>query len=128
MTVLAEVVVVGAGLWLVGLALFIVVRPAIAERFLMKFASSARAHYLEQALRLLAGSAIVIAAERMKFPGAFAIFGWVLVATALGLLIVPWKWHNRFGSWAIPFAIRNIKLYALGAFSLGCLILYAVLS
>ena len=85
-------------------------------------------HYLEQALRLVGGSAVVIASSRMRFAGVFEVFGWLIVATAMALLVMPWRWHNRFGKWAIPLAIRNIKLYALAVYSLGCLIVYAVLS
>jgi hypothetical protein len=128
MTFLTGIVVVTTGLWLIGLALSIVVTPVHAERFLTKFASSARAHYTEQLLRLIAGSAIVIFSVEMRFPDIFRIFGWLIVATALGLLLMPWKWHHQFGKWAIPLVIRNIKLYALGAFLLGSFVLYAVLS
>ena len=51
MTWLGGIVVVASGGWLVGLAAGIFVTPARAERFLTGFASSARAHYTEQALR-----------------------------------------------------------------------------
>ena len=49
-----------------------------------------------------------------------------LIVTAVGLLLVPWRWHHRFGEWAIPLAIRHIKLLALGAFALGAFVLYGV--
>ncbi len=127
MTWLAGIVVVTTGLWLIGLALSIVVTRVRAERFLTGFASSARAHYTEQVLRLIAGSAIVIFAVEMRFPDLFRIFGWLIVVTASGLLLIPWRWHHQFGKWAIPLAIRHIKLYALGAFVLGAFMLYAVL-
>jgi len=116
-----------SGLWLIGLAASIVVMPSRAARFLTGFASTARAHYTEQVLRLIAGAAIVIFAAEMKFPDVFRVFGWLVVLTASGLLLVPWKWHHRFGEWAIPLVIRHIKLYALGAFLLGAFILYAAL-
>ena len=124
---LAGAVVVTTGLWLVGLALSIVVIPVHAERFLTGFARSARAHYTEQVLRLIAGSAIVIFSVETRFPGPFRVFGWLIIATASGLLLMPWQWHHQFGKWAIPLAIRHMKLYALGAFLLGASILYAVL-
>ncbi|MDH3283687.1 MAG: hypothetical protein OEQ13_03030 [Acidobacteriota bacterium] len=127
MTWLAGLVVVMTGLWLVGFALSIVVAPERAARFLSGFASSARAHYTEQVLRLIAGTAIVIFAAQMRFSDAFRIFGWIIVVTTSGLLLIPWQWHHRFGQWAIPLAIRHIKLYALGAFVLGAFMLYAVL-
>lgn len=117
---------VAAGLWLIGLALTIVVVPERAERFLTGFASSARAHYTEQLFRLIAGSAIIVFSPEMRFPGVFRAFGWLIVLTTLGLIVVPWRWHREFGKWAIPLAVRHIKLYALGAFALGAFILYAV--
>jgi len=48
--------------------------------------------------------------------------------TAGALLLTPWRWHHRFGEWAVPLAIRYVKLLALGAFALGAFILYAVFS
>ena len=127
MTWLAGTVVVACGLWLVGLAVATVATPARAERFLTRFASSARAHYAEQVLRLLAGSAIVVFSSEMRFPDLFRPFGWLIVVTALGLLLVPWRWHQRFGQWSIPLAVRHMKLFALGSFVLGILILVSVL-
>ena len=52
--------------------------------------------------------------------------GLVYGVTAAGLLLIPWQWHHKFGKWAIPLAIRHLKVYALGAFALGTLILYGV--
>ncbi len=126
MTWLAGVVVVTTGLWLVGLALLIVVAPVRAERFLRSFASSARTHYAEQVSRLIAGSGIVAFSVQMRFPDLFNVFGWLIIVTATGLLLVPWRWHRRFGQWAIPLAIRHIKLYALGSFVLGTFILLSL--
>ncbi len=62
----------------------------------------------------------------MRFPGPFRVFGWLIIVTASGLLLMPWQWHHQFGKWAVPLAIRHMKLYALGAFLLGASILYAV--
>lgn len=125
MSRLAGIVVMAAGLWLVALAALVAVAPARAARLLGAFASSARAHYLEQVLRLVAGAALVVHAAEMRFPDFFRLFGWILVATAAALLVLPWRWHRRFGRWAIPLALRHLRLLALGAFALGALILYA---
>ena len=125
MYVVGGVVVVSA-LWLVGLAVAIFVAPSRAERFLTGFASSARAHYTEQVLRLIAGGAMIVFSPEMRFPEPFLIFGWLLTVTSACLLLVPWKWHQRFGEWAIPLAVRYMKLYGVGAFALGGLIIYGV--
>ena len=63
----------------------------------------------------------------MLFSYFFSFFGWLIVGTTVGLLLIPWQWHHKFGEWAIPLAIRHLKLYAIGAFALGMFILYAVL-
>ncbi len=124
MILLSGIVVVALGVCLIGFAGVIAVKPLVAERFLKSYASSARAHYTEQAARLIAGAAIVIFAPSMWYPDLFKVFGWVIIGTTVGLLLIPWQWHHTFGKWAIPLAIRHLKLYALGASALGTLILY----
>jgi hypothetical protein len=57
MSQVAAVVVVGFGLLLIVLTGVAFARPALAESFLMRFASSARTHYVEQIFRLLVGAA-----------------------------------------------------------------------
>jgi hypothetical protein len=126
MHLLSGLVVVGFCIFLIGLAVVIAIKPPLAERFLRCFASSAQTHYIEQGLRLLAGAAIVEFASSMWHPNLFELFGWVLVVTAVGLMLIPWQWHHKYGTWAIPLVIRHMRLFALGAFALGGLILYGV--
>jgi hypothetical protein len=126
MRLLSGIVVVGLGLYLIGMAVVIALKPLLAERFLKSFARSARAHYTEQAVRLIVGVAIVVFAPSMWYSDLFKAFGWLIIVTTVGLLLIPWQWHHRFGTWAIPFAIRHLKLFAIGASALGTLILYGV--
>ena len=124
MKLLSGIVVVAFGLCLIALAAMIVIKPLLAERFLKRFASSARAHYSEQTSRLIAGVALVTFSPSMWYPDLFKSFGWLIIITAVGLFLTPWKWHHRFSKWAIPLAIRHMRPYAFGAFALGTLILY----
>ena len=126
MEVLSGMVVVTFGCFLVGLAVMIAIKPQLAERFLHSFATSARAHYTEQTLRLIAGGAMVIFAPSMRYPGLFRLFGWLIVVTTAALLVLPWRWHSEFAKWAIPLVIRHMKLFALAAVALGTLIFYGV--
>jgi len=123
---LSGMLVVAFGGFLVGLVVMIAIRSQLAERFLRAFASSARAHYTEQALRLIAGGATVIFAPSMWYADLFKLFGWLIVVTAVALLLLPWSWHHEYGKWAIPLVIRHMKLFALGAVALGILIFYGV--
>jgi hypothetical protein len=126
MKVLSGMLVMAFGVFLIGLAVLIAVRPLLAERFLRSFASSARAHYAEQALRLIAGGALVIFAPSMWYASLFKLFGWLMVVTTVALLLLPWRWHHEFGKVAIPRMIRHIKLFALGALVLGMLVFYGL--
>lgn len=127
LTAAAGIVVILAGLWLLGLAVTSALAPQAAARFLSGFASSARAHYLEQALRITGGAGFLLYAQQMRFTTVFEVFGWVLVITSLGLLAMPWRLHARFAQWAVPLAIRHLKFYALGAALLAAFIFYAML-
>ena len=125
-TLLSGIVVVGFCLFLTGLAVVIAAKPSLAQRFLRSFASSARAHYTEQGLRLLVGAAVVNFADSMWYPELFKLFGWLIVVTTVGLLLIPWHWHQRFSTWVMPPVIRHMRVFSLVASALGVFILYGV--
>lgn len=119
-------VVVLAGLYFISLAVVSLITPARAELFLLGFASSALKHYVELVLRLVVGAAFVIHAPRMQFSGAFAVFGWVLLATTVCLILVPWRLHHRFSQQAVLRATRHTEMIGLASLVFGALILAAV--
>jgi hypothetical protein len=124
MSVVAAVVVVVFGLSLITFTAVVFAKPARAERFLMAFASSARAHYVEQVFRIIIGAAIVVLSSTMWQPKVFWLFGWAIVVSSAALICVPWQWHDRLGERLRPMLVRYLKLYAIGAFALGTLLLY----
>ncbi len=126
-TGLAGFVVFASGSWLVCLAIFCAFAPRRAAGFLWGFASSARSHFIEQLIRILAGAGFVLYADRLRFTPAFEVFGWVLIGTSTALLFIPWRWHKRFADQVVPMAIRHIKLYAVAALTLGLLVFYAMI-
>jgi hypothetical protein len=72
-SLLASIMVLLTGLYLIGLALGLFLSPARAARFLGGFASSAFTHYSELVLRLTAGGAILLCAPQMLFSDFFVI-------------------------------------------------------
>jgi hypothetical protein len=124
---LAAAVVVVAGLYLIGLASVSLLAPARATAFLNGFARSAAAHYLELVLRLVAGVALVLTAPGMLFPAAFALAGWILIATTACMVLVPWKWHRRFAEWSVPHATRHMRILGVASLTLGATLLAAFL-
>ena len=124
--VLALAIVVATGAFFAALGGASLLAPSHASRFLLGFACSPSKHYAELGLRFLAGGAFVLSAPYVLLPAAFSLFGWVLVATTAGLLLIPWHWHHRFAQRAVPQALRFLPLVGVSSFALGVLVLVAV--
>ena len=124
MSVAAAVVVVAFGLLLIAFPGVAFAKPAIAERFLTAFATSARTHYVEQVVRLLVGAALVVRSPTMWQPRMFWLLGWAIVVSSAVLMCVPWQWHHRLGERMLPLLVRHLRLYAVGSLALGALLLY----
>ena len=125
---LADCVIVVAGLYLVVLGISCFLRPRSAASFLLGFAGSASLHYLELTLRILVGAALVQRAPALLYPSIFHAFGWVLVLTTLALFLLPWRWHRQFALQAVPYALRAIKLLGVSAMTLGVLLAGSVVA
>jgi hypothetical protein len=128
MSAVAGAILVAFGLFLIGLTAVVFAEPAVAERFLMSFASSARAHYTEQVVRLLIGASLIIRSAAMWQPKVFWLVGCAIVLSSLVLILAPWQWHHRFGEKVRPILIRRMKLFAIGILAFGVLLLYGVFS
>lgn len=119
-------VVVLTGLYFVGLGLTCILARARAARFLSGFAGSASAHYVELGIRLAVGWALLIRAPQMPLAGALTVFGWILIVTTVGLLLIPWRWHQRFAQAAVPPALPYLGLIGLASVAVGTLLLVAL--
>lgn len=67
---------------------------------------------------------MVTFAESMWYPELFRVFGWIIVVTTVGLLLLPWRWHHQFASRVMPPVYQHLWLFALGAIGLEVLVLY----
>lgn len=119
-----------AGVLLIALYLLILggaalARPALAKTFLGGFVASAATHFLEVALRILAGLALVAAAPQMLGTTAVRTFGWILIGTSLVLAAVPWRLHQRFAEWSVPRATQHLPLIGLASIAAGCALVAA---
>ncbi len=126
MSAVAAVVVVVFGLLLIAFTAVAFAKPAIAEGFLMRFASSAQAHYVEQVFRLLIGAALVVRSPVMWQPNMFWLVGWAIVVSSTALMCTPWQWHKRFAERLRPTVVRHLRLCAVAPFAFGVLLLYGV--
>ena len=125
MDIISGIIVFAFGLGLIALAVVIATKRLLAEQFINLFASSAQTHYIEQVLRLVVGTSLIIFSPLMWYSYAFQIFGWLFVVTTVGLLLVPWRWHHQFAQRVIPLVILHLKIYGVATFLLGAFILYS---
>ena len=95
MTLLASIVVVACGLSFIGFTGVVFARPALAERFVTSFASSARTHYLEQVLRLIGGASLVVLAPEMWQTGVFQLIGWAIIV----LFLITKRTRSPWATW-----------------------------
>jgi hypothetical protein len=118
MQAMALIVVAAAGLWLVGVAFLMALRPRYCLQLFEKMSaklerSNWRLQFTEQGLRVLAGVALIVRAPASKLPLVFEVAGWGLVASSLLIMIVPIRWHGAYGRWWVgriaPLAIRVLS-------------------
>ena len=133
MQAIALIVVAAAGLWLVGVAFLMALRPRYCLHLMEKMRaslgrSSWRLQFTEQGLRVLAGVALIVRAPASKLPLVFEVAGWVLVATSLLIMAAPIRWHGAYGRWLLkwltPLMIRILSPVAAAA---GAGLIYAAL-
>lgn len=98
----ALIVVIAAGVWLIGVAFLMAFRPLYCLRLVETMTvslerSSWRLQFTEQGLRVLAGIALIVRGPAAKTPLLFAIAGWILVATSLLIMVAPIGWHAAYG-------------------------------
>lgn len=125
--ILSGSVIVIFGLYLISLLIITILDKTVAVSYFSSFASSARAHYFEQIMRLIVGISMLSFSRSMLYAQFFEIFAWIIIISTIVLTLIPWTWHNKLGKWAIPLTIRNLKFYGVSASIFGVFILYCVI-
>lgn len=120
---LSAAVIFLAVLFLIGLGVVCIVRPALAARFLLAFASTAKLHLLELAGRFVVGVALVCHSEATTYPVAFAAVGWALLVTTAVLLVLPWRLHRAFAAKVVPPALKFVQPMGVVAVVMGMTLL-----
>lgn len=123
---LAFGVIALTGLYLVALGGCALLRPAWARAFLLGHAGTAGRHYLELALRLLVGVALLVLAPELPWPRVFTMAGRILVVTTLVLALVPWRRHQAFARRSVPQALRFLPLLGAVSLAVGAGLLHAL--
>ncbi len=126
--VLSFALVFLAGAFLIAFGATALVRPPLARRFLLGFASSSTKHYLELGIRLLVGAALISAAPSMVGTAVVSGAGWLLLVTTGVMFFIPWRVHRAFTQRAVPQALAYLPLMGLVSLAAGASVLWAMFS
>ena len=119
----------GVGAWLIGLSLFMFVAPRHALKALAAMGGTPLVHFGEMALRIVAGAALVLAADGSRFPQAISLIGWFLTASAVVLMVLPRRWHAAYSTWwAKRIPVWTVRLSALFSMGAGGVLIWAMIS
>ena len=88
-----------AGVWLIGLGVWMLFQPRQALRVLGRMGGSPAIHAGEMSIRILAGLALLLAAEASRHPPVIAVVGGFLILSAIVLLLLPRRLHATFSTW-----------------------------
>ncbi|MDP3312786.1 hypothetical protein [Lutibacter sp.] len=125
---MAKYVIILFGIFIIFTGFLMLLKPEKARKILRKAASTNFINYTEITIRLIPATALILYSDLCKFPEAFKLFGWFMLATSLILYIVPRKLHHNYSMKSAdilkPIYLRLISPFA---FLLGGLIIYNTL-
>ncbi len=126
--VAAQGLVLLAGVWLIGLGGWMLIRPRDALAALARMGGSPAIHIGEMAIRILAGLALLLAASASRSPSAMTVIGGFLIASALILLILPRRWHAAYSTfWAGRIPVPAVRLIGPLSWAMGAALIWAVI-
>ncbi len=116
------------GLWMMGVSIWIFTAPSGALAILQKMGSTNTIHFTELGLRLCVGLAMIGLAPFTEYTKALQICGWFLAATALFIVPIPHRFHNRYAVWwAEKIPSWSLRFMAPLSFAAGVLSLRAAI-
>jgi len=128
MAVFAQWVVIAAGVWLIGLGLWMALFPRRALRTLAAMGGSTAVHFGEMITRLLVGAALAAAAALSRCPQAVLVVGGFLIVSALILMALPRRWHAGYSTWwAARIPILAVRLVAPFSVIAGAVLIWVMI-
>ena len=115
------------GMLMAGISICMILKPEAWGRALLRFTNMRFMHPFEIVTRLGFGISFVTLADQTKFPTFITVFGFILVAVGLGLLVTPPSYHRRFGVWCAERFSPYSRIAGLGSFAFGMFLIYTAI-
>ena len=102
------------------------VRPKPFIDYLRYYSITISMQVLAVAVRIILGLALILYADRSKFPLVLEIIGWLSVAAAITIAVIPHAHFERLISWILDRFQGYVWIGAIAATGFGVFLIYAV--
>jgi uncharacterized membrane protein YfcA len=117
MFIISHFIVVLFGVFLIFAGFLMIFKPEKTKEIISKAGSTYLINYTELGIRLFIGIAFVISSKIANYEFQFKIAGYFLIVSALILMCLPIKLHNKFSRKAAE-QLKPIHLKIFGPISI----------
>lgn len=122
----SQLVVLAFGVVVCALSLWGSVAPARMMTLVYGVLDKDWGIHLAVIIRLLLGTALIIAAPASRFPRIFEILGWITVVAAIGIVLMGRARLRRFVGWFQRLSPAMIRTWLLFGIAFGAFLVYGI--
>lgn len=127
MILAAKYLVVLFGVFLISVGFLMLFNPEKARAILRSAGSTNFINYAEITIRMIPAAALIIYANFSKYPEAFKLLGWFMIATSLLLYFIPRSLHHKYSIYCVNILKPNyVRMVAPFSAFFGIVLIYAV--
>ena len=128
MVTIAKWTVILFGMFIICVGFLMLFAPYKARETLRKAGSTNFINYAEITIRMIPAIGLILYSEYSKYPEAFKIFGWFMLATSIVLYFVPREIHHSYSLKSADI-LKPLYFRLLSPFAIlfGSAIIYCVL-
>lgn len=106
-------------------SVIMIANPAYWRDAIVRYSQMRNFHMFEILTRLVAGGLFVVYGDHTGSPTVMIVFGYVMVATGVGLMILGPSRHTRFAIWSAAKFQNIFRPAGLASFAFGGFLIYA---
>lgn len=128
MILIAKWIVILFGVFFISAGFLMLFAPEKARQFLRKAGSTNFINYAELTIRMIPGLGLILYSDFSKFPEAFNICGWFIIASSLILCLIPRQLHHNY-SLKCATILKPLYFQLISPFSMliGIVIIYCTI-
>lgn len=115
------------GLLMIFLSIVMIINPEYWSQSIINFSEKTYFHPFEIISRGLFGVVFVYYSEQTLFPTLMLVFGYMLIAVAVGLSLTPPSKHRLFAVWSADKFKNTFRYAGMGSLLFGAFLVYSAI-